>query len=217
VPSEKLSVVAITGTNGKTSTTWWVAQALGTLGRRCGVVGTLGIGEPPHGRASNTAAPTGTAEATGELGSVESTGLTTPDPIRLQNALRDFVDRGFAACAIEASSIGIAEHRLAGTRVAIAVFTNFTQDHLDYHGDMAAYWQAKAQLFAWPGLKAAVVNVDDEQGSASPSRSPRRPSTPGPSRVAPARVSSPPTCATTRRASPSMSWRAMRASPSRRR
>ena len=143
VPSERLDVVAITGTNGKTSTTWWVAQALGALGRRCGVVGTLGIGEPP---------------------ALVATGLTTPDPITLQKALRDFADRGVGACAIEASSIGIAEHRLAGTQVAVAVFTNFTQDHLDYHGDMAAYWQAKAQLFAWPGLKAAVVNVDDAQG-----------------------------------------------------
>ncbi len=115
------------------------------------MIGTLGIGEPP-------------SAASGEPQRLVPTGLTTPDPITLQNALRDFVDRKFAACAIEASSIGIAEHRLAGTRVAVAVFTNFTQDHLDYHGDMRAYWQAKAQLFAWPGLKAAVVNVDDAQG-----------------------------------------------------
>ena len=95
---------------------------------------------------------------------MRSTGLTTPDPVTLQNALADFVERGFAACAIEASSIGIAEHRLAGTQVEVAVFTNFTQDHLDYHGDMRAYWQAKAQLFAWPGLRSAVVNLDDAQG-----------------------------------------------------
>ncbi len=150
-PSAALEVVAVTGTNGKTSSAWWIAQALAKLGRRCGVIGTLGIGEPP-------------SAVVGEPQRLVSTGLTTPDPITLQNALRDFVDRKFAACAIEASSIGIAEHRLAGTRVAVAVFTNFTQDHLDYHGDMRAYWQAKAQLFAWPGLKAAVVNVDDAQG-----------------------------------------------------
>ena len=143
-PSAQLDVIAVTGTNGKTSTAWWIAQALSSMQRRCGVVGTLGIGEPPH---------------------VVPNGLTTPDPITLQNALRDFADRGVVACAIEASSIGMAEHRLAGTRVAFAVFTNFTQDHLDYHGDMAAYWQAKAQLFAWPGLKAAVVNLDDAQGA----------------------------------------------------
>ena len=151
-PSAALEVVAVTGTNGKTSTAWWIAQALAAVGRRCGVIGTLGIGEPPAGAADEPRA----------AGS--PTGLTTPDPITLQNALRDFVDRGVAACAIEASSIGIAEHRLAGTKVAVAVFTNFTQDHLDYHGDMRAYWQAKAQLFAWPGLRAAVVNVDDAQG-----------------------------------------------------
>ena len=150
-PSSKLDVVAVTGTNGKTSTAWWIAQALAALGRRCGVVGTLGIGEPPGGPADGLAA-------------MRSTGLTTPDPVTLQNALNDFVERGFAACAVEASSIGIAEHRLAGTQVEVAVFTNFTQDHLDYHGDMRAYWQAKAQLFAWPGLRSAVINLDDAQG-----------------------------------------------------
>ena len=157
MPSERLVVVAVTGTNGKTSTAWWIAQALGAAGRRAAVVGTLGMGEPPR---ANAGSETADAPASG----LTPSGLTTPDPITLQAALADFADRGFAACAIEASSIGIAEHRLAGTRVAVAVFTNFTQDHLDYHGDMAAYWQAKAQLFAWPGLKAAVVNLDDEQG-----------------------------------------------------
>ena len=157
-PSEKLDVIAVTGTNGKTSTAWWVAQALGALGRRSAVIGTLGIGEPPR------AAATGGASADDDVPALTSTGLTTPDPITLQNALADFAARGFSSCAIEASSIGIAEHRLAGTRVAVAVFTNFTQDHLDYHGDMVAYWQAKAQLFAWPGLRAAVVNLDDAQG-----------------------------------------------------
>src|SRR5436190_4563699 len=163
-PSSKLAVVAITGTNGKTSTAWWVAQALGALGRRCGVVGTLGIGEPP--RAAEGETPRGAADAPVAEAAVamRSTGLTTPDPVTLQNALDDFVARGFAACAVEASSIGIAEHRLAGTQVEVAVFTNFTQDHLDYHGDMRAYWQAKAQLFAWPGLRSAVVNLDDAQG-----------------------------------------------------
>ena len=148
-PSERLDVVAVTGTNGKTSTAWWIAQALGSVGVRCGVIGTLGIGEPPR------------RDVAGEL---RATGLTTPDPVMLQKALRDFVEQGFSACTLEASSIGIVEHRLAGTRVAVAVFTNFSQDHLDYHGDMRAYWEAKAQLFAWPGLRAAVVNLDDAQG-----------------------------------------------------
>ena len=143
-PSESLQLVATTGTNGKTSTAWWTAQALRHLGRRCGVVGTLGIGEPPEG--------------------LQSTGLTTPDPVTLQRALRRFVDDGFAACAIEASSIGLVEQRLAGTRIAVALFTNFTQDHLDFHGSMDAYWQAKRALFDWPGLRAVVVNLDDPKG-----------------------------------------------------
>ena len=150
-PSAKLDVVAVTGTNGKTSTAWWVAQALAATGRRAAMIGTLGIGEPPRAGAGREVA-------------LASSGLTTPDPVTLQTALADFAAQGFSSCAIEASSIGIAEHRLAGTRVAVAVFTNFTQDHLDYHGDMVAYWQAKAQLFAWPGLRAAVVNLDDAQG-----------------------------------------------------
>jgi murE/murF fusion protein len=153
-PSERLAVITVTGTNGKTSTAWWIAQGLGAAGRRAAVIGTLGMGEPPRAYADDATAP-----APG----LTPAGLTTPDPITLQAALADFADRGIAACAIEASSIGIAEHRLAGTHVAVAVFTNFTQDHLDYHGDMGAYWRAKAQLFSWPGLKAAVVNLDDAQ------------------------------------------------------
>jgi UDP-N-acetylmuramyl-tripeptide synthetase len=149
-PSDRLDVVAVTGTNGKTSVSWWVAQSLSLLGRRCGVVGTLGVGEPPSSAAPNA--------------SVSSTGLTTPDPVTLQSAFKAFADQGFAACAIEASSIGIVEHRMDGTRIPVALFTNFTRDHIDYHGSMEAYWQAKAKLFAWHGLRAAVINVDDEQG-----------------------------------------------------
>jgi UDP-N-acetylmuramoyl-L-alanyl-D-glutamate--2,6-diaminopimelate ligase len=155
-PSGALDVVAVTGTNGKTSVAWWTAQALGALGRRCGVVGTLGVGEPPA-----TAARAG-----GRDGAWRDTGLTTPDAVMLQAALADFVARGFSACAMEASSIGLVDHRLAGTRIAVAQFTNFTQDHLDYHGDMPSYWAAKRTLFGWPGLGAAVVNIDDEQGAA---------------------------------------------------
>ena len=159
-PSERLSVVAVTGTNGKTSVTWWVAQALGALGRRCGVIGTLGVGEPPRvGAAVAGSASPNPAE------SITFTGMTTPDPVTVQAGFKRFADAGFGACAIEATSIGLAEHRLAGTTIDIAVLTNFTQDHLDYHGSMPAYWQAKAQLFAWPGLRAAVVNIDDAQGT----------------------------------------------------
>jgi UDP-N-acetylmuramyl-tripeptide synthetase len=142
-PSRQLRIAAVTGTNGKTSTAWWLAQSLSRLGRKCGVVGTLGIGEP---------------------GALESNGLTTPDPVLLQQQLRRFVDEGFAACALEASSIGIVERRLDATLIEVAIFTNFTQDHLDYHGSMQGYWAAKQQLFSWPGLKAAVLNIDDAKG-----------------------------------------------------
>ncbi len=147
-PSQELDVLAVTGTNGKTSTTWWLAQALSALQPEpipCGLIGTLGTGRPPE---------------------VEFVGLTTPDPVLLQGQFRRFVDDGLQACAIEASSVGIVERRLDGTRVRVAVFTNFSQDHLDYHGGMEAYWEAKAELFRWPGLQAAVVNLDDDKGHA---------------------------------------------------
>lgn len=153
-PGTRLDIVATTGTNGKTSTAWWTAQALSALGRRCGVIGTLGIGQPPSG-------PT----AGGEPGAVDATGLTTPDPVTLHAAFRRFADGGFTACALEASSIGLDEHRLDAAPIDVALFTNFTRDHLDYHGNMDAYWAAKRQLFAWPGLRAAVINVDDAQGA----------------------------------------------------
>lgn len=145
-PSQALKVLAVTGTNGKTSTAWWLAQALSSpvLQQACGLVGTLGVGRLPH---------------------LVSTGMTTPDPVLLQRQFRQFVDEGVTHCAIEASSIGLAEHRLDGTCIRVAVFTNFTQDHLDYHGDMARYWSAKAALFDWPGLQSAVVNIDDAQGA----------------------------------------------------
>ncbi|MEO5660829.1 MAG: UDP-N-acetylmuramoyl-L-alanyl-D-glutamate--2,6-diaminopimelate ligase [Polaromonas sp.] len=142
-PSKELQVVAITGTNGKTTTAWWLAQALGRMGSKCGIVGTLGIGEP---------------------GALVANGLTTPDPVLLQQQLRRFADQGFVACALEASSVGIEERRLDATRLQIAVFTNFTQDHLDYHVSMQAYWQAKQRLFSWAGLQAAVINIDDGKG-----------------------------------------------------
>lgn len=145
-PSEQLTVVAVTGTNGKTSTSWWTAQALSALGRPCGVVGTLGVGQPG--------------------GDFSPTGLTTPDPVTLHATFRRFADQGLVAAAIEASSIGLQERRLDAARITVAQFTNFTQDHLDYHGTMEAYWQAKRALFAWPGLQAAVVNLDDPQGEA---------------------------------------------------
>ena len=143
-PSAALDVIAITGTNGKTSCAWWTAQLLSVCARPCAVVGTLGMGQP------------GTP--------LKPTGLTTPDPVMLQQQLRSFVNDGLKTCAIEASSIGLVEGRLNATQVRVAVFTNFTQDHLDFHGSMDAYWDAKSALFDWPGLAAAVVNTDDARG-----------------------------------------------------
>jgi UDP-N-acetylmuramyl-tripeptide synthetase len=150
-PSQKLDVVAVTGTNGKTSTAWWVAQALNILNYRvpapalaCGLIGTLGTGTPGH---------------------MVFNGLTTPDPVLLQAEFARMAHEGMRACAIEASSIGLAEQRLAGTAIRTTVFTNFTQDHLDYHNSMDAYWQAKRALFEWADLQAAVVNLDDDKGN----------------------------------------------------
>ncbi len=144
-PSRRMTVLAITGTNGKTSCALWLAQALGASGRSCGVVGTLGVGLPDE---------------------LVATGLTTPDPVRLHHELAGLRDRGVLHCAVEASSIGIEEHRLGGLQLHAAAFTNLSQDHLDYHGSMAAYAAAKRRLFEWPGLRAAVCNVDDAQGVA---------------------------------------------------
>lgn len=155
-PSRRLALLAVTGTNGKTSTAWWLAQALSALGRRCAVVGTLGMGEPPRCATREGAPP--------QAATLTATGLTSPDPVMLQGALRQFADAGFAACAIEASSIGLAQQRLAGCAIRVALFTNFTRDHLDHHGTMEAYWRAKEALFDWPGLVSAVVNLDDARG-----------------------------------------------------
>ena len=139
-PSQQLKMLAVTGTNGKTSTVWWLAQALNRLNEACTVVGTLGLGRP---------------------GEMHSTGLTTPNPLQLHQQLRHWLQQGVRACAIEASSIGLAEHRLEGLQFRTAIFTNFSQDHLDYHADMHQYWAAKQRLFDWPHLRCAVVNLDD--------------------------------------------------------
>lgn len=139
-PSERLSLIAVTGTNGKTSCTQWIARA---HPRRCAIIGTLGAGFPE---------------------SLSATGFTTPQATTLARCLASFVADGAAACALEASSIGIAEGRMNGAHVDIAAFTNLTRDHLDYHGTMAAYAAEKEKLFAWPGLRAAVLNLDDPFG-----------------------------------------------------
>lgn len=139
-PSQKLRVLAVTGTNGKTTVTQWLAQL---MPGHCAVIGTLGAGYP---------------------GVMVETGFTTPDAAQYAHLLADFVGDGATACAVEASSIGIEEGRMAGSLIDCAIFTNLTRDHLDYHGTMAAYAAAKAKLFAWPGLRAAVINQDDAFG-----------------------------------------------------
>lgn len=163
-PSQQLSVIAITGTNGKTSTAWWLAQALGALpgalAQPCAMVGTLGVGQPPQAGAQ----PDGAADH--PLAALRATGMTTPDAVSLHAYLQRFVKDGLRACTLEASSIGIEEGRINGLHIRVAVFTNFTQDHLDYHGNMQAYWDAKRRLFAWPGLQSAVINIDDAKGAA---------------------------------------------------
>lgn len=141
-PSRALQVLGVTGTNGKTSVTHLLAQALNALHGEaaCGLLGTVGHGFP---------------------GELEPSAATTPDPISLQQWLARLRERGARAVAIEVSSHGLDQDRAAGTRFAAAVFTNLTRDHLDYHGDMAAYATAKRKLFQTPALGAGVVNLDD--------------------------------------------------------
>lgn len=139
-PSERLSLLAVTGTNGKTTVSQWIAA---THPRRCPVIGTLGAGF---------------------AGELSDTGFTTPEATTLARYLARFADAEAKACALEASSIGIAEGRLDGARVDVAVFTNLTHDHLDYHGSFDAYARAKARLFTWPRLRLAVCNLDDPFG-----------------------------------------------------
>ena len=147
-PSQQLTVVAVTGTNGKTSCTHWIAAGCNARAGsdRAALVGTLGAGLP------------------GRLD--PGTRLTTPDPLQFQQVLAGFAASGIDVVAIEASSIGLAQHRLDGTRIAVAVMTNLTRDHLDVHGTLQAYAEAKARLFDWPGLDAAVVNLDDPVAAA---------------------------------------------------
>ncbi|CAB5525049.1 UDP-N-acetylmuramoyl-L-alanyl-D-glutamate--2,6-diaminopimelate ligase [Pseudomonas putida] len=142
-PSRQLDLVGVTGTNGKTSVTQLVAQALDALGQRCGLIGTLG---------------------TGFYGELRSGRLTTPDPIAVQATLNDLKHGGAKAVAMEVSSHALEQGRVAALAFDIAVMTNLSRDHLDYHGSMEAYEAAKAKLFAWPNLRCRVVNLDDEFG-----------------------------------------------------
>lgn len=141
-PSQHMTVVAITGTNGKTSTAMFVAQLASTAGVPAGVMGTLGVGVWP---------------------SMDETGLTTPDVATVHRGLAYLHAQGVGLVALEASSHGLAQNRLDGVVIDVGVLTNISQDHLDYHGSMVAYAAAKAKLFERP-LRAAVLNVDDAWG-----------------------------------------------------
>ena len=140
-PSERLSLIAVTGTNGKTTISQWLGRA---HPRRCAIIGTLGAGF---------------------IDALKETGFTTPEATTLTRYLRRFADDEAQACALETSSIGIEEGRMDGARVDVAIFTNLTRDHLDYHGTMEAYAEAKARLFRWPRLRLAVINLDDPFGA----------------------------------------------------
>jgi len=144
-PSAAMTVVGVTGTSGKTSTVQLLAQAFTQLGKRAATIGTLGAGM--HG-------------------AIHAGERTTPDVIRVHGLMAEFRDAGATDVAMEVSSHALDQHRVDGIHFDVAVFTNLTRDHLDYHGTMEAYGAAKAKLFAWPNLRAAVINVDDAFGQA---------------------------------------------------
>ena len=143
-PSRALRVIGVTGTNGKTSSVQLLTQALELLGRRAASIGTLGAGL--HGQ-------------------LDASARTTPDAISVQRLLREFADAGASDVAMEVSSHALQQGRVNDVHFGVAAFTNLTRDHLDYHGSMQAYGAAKARLFAWPELRAAVLNIDDAFGA----------------------------------------------------
>jgi len=137
---ETLELIGVTGTNGKSSVTHYIAALSSALSSDAGLVGTLGVGRP---------------------GSLEDTGLTTPGPLSLQQALGEMAAAGIQRVAMEVSSHALEQNRIDACQITAAVFTNLGRDHLDYHGSMAAYAAAKARLFRRSELKLAVVNADD--------------------------------------------------------
>ncbi|OGA17580.1 MAG: UDP-N-acetylmuramoyl-L-alanyl-D-glutamate--2,6-diaminopimelate ligase [Betaproteobacteria bacterium RIFCSPLOWO2_02_FULL_63_19] len=142
-PSEKLWVMGVTGTNGKTSCSQWLAEGCGACGARTAVIGTLGIGFP---------------------GALVPNPNTTPEAVTLHRSLDRLLSEGAQGAVMEVSSIGLDQERTNGVRFGAALFTNLSRDHLEYHGDMERYAQAKQILFRSPGLRHAVVNMDDVQG-----------------------------------------------------
>lgn len=151
-PSKKIPVIGITGTNGKTTCSLLAAQLLARLQQKSAVIGTIGYG------LLNAQA---VAPISQQLVALQNTGLTTPDPIAMQRILAELVEQGATAIAIEASSHSLEQKRIASVNIRTAIFTNLTQDHLDYHGDLTRYGNAKAQLLNAPGLQTAILNADD--------------------------------------------------------
>jgi UDP-N-acetylmuramoyl-L-alanyl-D-glutamate--2,6-diaminopimelate ligase len=143
-PSQSLTVVGITGTNGKTTCAWLLAQALQHCQRPAGYMGTLGFGVPP---------------------SVAQTEHTTPDAVGVHRQLATLKSFGAEWVSMEVSSHAIDQDRVGAVRFHTAAFTNLTRDHLDYHGTLEAYGAAKARLFAWPSLTNRIINVDDAFGA----------------------------------------------------
>ena len=148
-PSAALDVHAVTGTNGKTTVAWLLTQCQAALGMRAGYIGTLGAG----------------------IGGLDTgPGLTTPGAVELHGKLAEFRDAGASTAAIEVSSHALDQHRVAGVRIRTALFTNLSRDHLDYHGSMRAYFEAKAKLFLECAPQAKIINLDTEYGTELASR-----------------------------------------------
>ena len=139
-PSKQLPVLAVTGTNGKTSCTQLLMQLLNAMNKSCAVIGTLG---------------------TGADGAMEAGINTTPSAVAIQKLLATWLAQGISTVAMEVSSHGLEQGRVQALQFELALFTNLSRDHLDYHGSMQAYAEAKARLFKQPGLKRAVINIDD--------------------------------------------------------
>ncbi len=142
-PSADLFMVGVTGTDGKTSVSHFIAEALNARGKDAAVIGTLGIGLP---------------------GQLQPATHTTPDALTVHGLLRSLRDDGYNTVAMEVSSHALDQGRVNGIRFDVAVLTNLTRDHLDYHGTVEAYAQAKRKLFHWPGLQSVVLNLDDDFG-----------------------------------------------------
>ncbi len=144
-PSSNLKTIGVTGTNGKTTVAWLIAECLQHLDHRCGYVGTLGFGID-------------------ELGGTE--GMTTPAAIELHGRLADFIDQGATHAAVEVSSHALSQGRVDGVDFEATLFTNLTRDHLDYHGDMQSYFESKARLFLSHSSNYKIINLDSEFGVA---------------------------------------------------